>query len=74
MENVVCFCSTLYIVSHCLQDLIGENAAAEFARSREHIRVLVDILTRLRDIAERLVSAASVYAADMQQLSKELRY
>jgi len=57
----------------CLQDLIGENAATEFARSREHIRVLVDVLTRVHDIAERLVSAANVYANDMNQLSKELR-
>jgi len=56
------------------QDLIGDNAAKEFARSREHIRVLVDVVTRIRDIADRRVFAANVYATDMHQLSKELRY
>lgn len=55
------------------QDLIGDSAATEFARSRDHVRVLVDVLTRVRDIAERLVSAANVYATDMHQLSRELR-
>ena len=56
-----------------MKDLIGENAGAEFARSREHIRIMADVLTRVRDIAEQLVSAANTYSADMQQLSKELR-
>jgi len=60
-------------VVDCLQDLIGENAAKEFARSREHIRVMVDVVTRIRDIADRRVSATNVYATDMHQLSKELR-
>lgn len=56
------------------QDLVSSDSSVEFAKSRDHIRSLTDVLIRVRETAERITSAANSYAAEMHQLSKDLRF
>lgn len=53
---------------------MSSNSTAEFVKSRDHIRSLTDVLVRVRESAERITSATNSYAAEMHQLSKDLRY
>lgn len=54
------------------QDLVPMDTQFQFSNSRHHIDVLVTSVTKMRDIAERLVLRASEYATDMLTLGKEL--
>jgi len=42
--------------------------------SKDHIRVLYNSVSKLKDIAERMVMRATSYACDMVQFGQELRY
>ena len=46
----------------------------QFGSSRDHARLLLESVCKLRDIAERVVFRATSYASDMLQLGKELGY
>jgi hypothetical protein len=54
--------------------VVSSESSIEFAKSRDHIRSLTDVLIRVRETAERITSAANSYAVEMHQLSKDLRY
>jgi len=43
------------------------------SNSKEHIRMLYNSLSKLKDICERMVLRSTNYASDMLQFGKELR-
>src|SRR5260221_687180 len=57
-----------------LQELIPVDVHVQFAKSREHVKMLIDVIARIRDSMEKLALVASNYASEAQTLSRELRY
>lgn len=58
--------------SPILQDFVPMDTQLQFGNTRDHARLLLSSVCKLRDIAERVVVRATSYASDMLQLGKEL--
>ena len=60
--------------SPTFQEFVPMDTQLQFGSSRDHARLLLESVCKLRDIAERVVFRATSYASDMLQLGKELGY
>lgn len=56
------------------QDLVPMDTQSQLANSKEHIKVLYNSVTKLKDITERMVIRSTAYANDMLQFGRELKY
>lgn len=50
------------------------DTQSQLANSKEHIKVLYNSVTKLKDITERMVIRSTAYANDMLQFGRELKY
>lgn len=57
-----------------LQDLVPMDTQVQIGNSKDHIKLLYNSVSKLRDIAERMVQRSTSYASDMLQFGRELRY
>lgn len=55
------------------QELVSMDTQAQYTNSRTHIGTLIQSVTRLRDIAERMVNRSLELSVDMASISSELR-
>lgn len=49
------------------------DTQTQIGNSKEHIKMLFNSLSKLKDITERMVLRSANYATDMIQFGKELR-
>ncbi|XP_069125386.1 sorting nexin-8-like [Argopecten irradians] len=54
------------------KDLVPMDTQVQLGNSKEHIRILSSSVSKLKDIAERMVMRATSYACDMLQFGQEL--
>ncbi|KAL8593278.1 hypothetical protein ACOMHN_009931 [Nucella lapillus] len=54
------------------KDLVPLDTQAQLANSKEHIRMLTDTVTRMKDIAEHLVIRSTGQATDMVHFGRQL--
>ncbi|KAK2150840.1 hypothetical protein LSH36_386g02005, partial [Paralvinella palmiformis] len=54
------------------KELVPVDTQLQFSNSRAHINTLINSVSKMKDIAERLVLRATGYASDMLQLGKQL--
>ncbi|XP_021351053.1 sorting nexin-8-like [Mizuhopecten yessoensis] len=54
------------------KDLVPMDTQIQLGNSKEHIRILSNSISKLKDIAERMVMRATSYACDMLQFGQEL--
>ncbi|XP_052267005.1 sorting nexin-8-like [Dreissena polymorpha] len=54
------------------KDLVPMDTQTQLSNSKEHIKMLFNSLSKLKDICERMVLRATSYASDMLQFGKEL--
>ena len=50
------------------------DTQTQLANSKEHIRMLTETVTRMKDIAEHMVIRSTGFATDMLQFGRQLRY
>lgn len=50
------------------------DTQVQIGNSKDHIKLLYNSVSKLRDIAERMVQRSTSYASDMLQFGRELRY
>lgn len=55
------------------KDLVPMDTQSQLANSKEHIKVLYNSVTKLKDITERMVIRSTAYANDMLQFGRELK-
>jgi len=55
------------------QDLVPMDTQVQLGASKEHIRLIYNGVTKIKDIAERMVSRAAGFAGDMLEFGRELR-
>ena len=56
-----------------LQDIVAMDTQTQISNSKEHIKMLYNSISKLKDITERMVLRSTSYASDMLQFGKELR-
>ena len=49
------------------------DTQTQISNSKDHIKMLYNSLSKLKDITERMVLRATGYASDMLQFGRELR-
>ena len=49
------------------------DTQTQISNSKEHIKMLYNSISKLKDITERMVLRSTSYASDMLQFGKELR-
>ncbi|XP_060594865.1 sorting nexin-8-like [Ruditapes philippinarum] len=54
------------------KDLVPMDTQTQISNSKEHIKMLYNSLSKLKDITERMVLRATGYASDMLQFGREL--
>ena len=62
-----------FVLCFLLQELVPMDTQTQLANSKEHIRMLTDAVTRMKDIAEQMVIRSTGFATDMLLFGRQLR-